>query len=100
MIIITIILKYWQKNKTQNKRRVNFSGRIILFLSDFGQKEVDFVKKKKKDWERIPKEPYRFPTIYPGEPLTAMRSEQTDPFGSYTGNAVNNEVPVQDADDL
>ncbi len=27
-------------------------------------------------------------------------SPQTDPFGSYTGNPLNGDVPVQDADDL
>ncbi len=58
------------------------------------------MKKSKKRQDSTPQEPYRFPRIYPGEPLAAMRSEKTDPFGSYTGNAVNNEVPVQDADDL
>ncbi len=33
----------------------------------------------------------------PPEPLQSL---DTDPFGSYTGNPIDNEVPVQDADDL
>ena len=54
----------------------------------------------KKMPSRDNKEKQYFPTILPGMPIEPLKSEQTDPFGSYTGNAVNNEVPVQDVDDL
>lgn len=46
----------------------------------------------------------QFPGIHPGMPLEEVReelkSEDTDPLGSYTGNPIDEEVPVQDVDDL
>ncbi len=42
----------------------------------------------------------QFPGLEKGMPMDEMKSEDTDPLGSYTGNPVNEEVPVQDADDL
>ena len=56
-------------------------------------------KKKKELPDKEKKMPYRFPTIYPGMPIETMQSK-TDPLGSYTGNEMNGDIPVQDADDL
>ncbi len=42
----------------------------------------------------------QFPGLEKGMPMDEMKSPDTDPLGSYTGNPVDDEVPVQDADDL
>lgn len=56
-------------------------------------------RKKKEKQEKAVGTPYRFPTVYPGMPIETMQSN-TDPLGSYTGNATDGQMPVQDADDL
>lgn len=42
----------------------------------------------------------QFPGLEKGMPMDEMKSPDTDPLGSYTGNPVDGGVPVQDADDL
>jgi hypothetical protein len=56
-------------------------------------------KQKKEEPKNEGKTPYRFPAMYPTVPVEEFRSK-TDPLGSYTGNEMNGETPVQDADDL
>ena len=58
------------------------------------------MKKNKKPSVKNTREPYRFPTVYPGMPIEPLQSVKTDPLGSYTGTPVDGGVPVQDADDL
>jgi hypothetical protein len=61
---------------------------------------ISLKNQDKKMPPRDKKEKMNCPTILSGIPVEPLKSEQTDPFGSYTGNAINNEIPVQDADDL
>ncbi len=58
------------------------------------------MKKGKKQVVNSTREPYRFPTIYPGMPIEPLQSVKSDPLGSYTGNPADGGVPIQDADDL
>ena len=58
------------------------------------------MKQNKKTPTKSNREPYRFPTVYPGLPIEPMQSVKTDPLGSYTGTPADGGVPVQDADDL
>ncbi len=62
------------------------------------------MKKNEKNKKKLPGNQainqMQFPGLEKGMPMDEMKSEDTDPLGSYTGNPVNDEVPVQDADDL
>ncbi len=62
------------------------------------------MKKNEKNKKKLPGNQainqVQFPGLEKGMPMDEMKSEDTDPLGSYTGNPVNEEVPVQDADDL
>ena len=57
-------------------------------------------EQEKKCPHRDQKDKKLCPSILNKLPIEPLKSEQTDPFGSYTGNAVNNEIPTQDVDDL
>ena len=57
-------------------------------------------KKKKKLPGDQGENALHFPSVQPGMPLQTMKAAKTDPLGSYTGNPVDDDVPVQDADDL
>lgn len=57
-------------------------------------------KRKKKLPGKNSADALQLPSIRPGMPLEPLKSEKTDPYGSYTGNPIYGEVPVQDADDL
>ncbi len=62
------------------------------------------MKKNEKNKKKLPGNQainqLQFPGLEKGMPMDEMKSEDTDPLGSYTGNPINEEVPVQDADDL
>lgn len=62
------------------------------------------MKKNEKNKKKLPGNQainqMQFPGLEKGMPMDEMKSPDTDPLGSYTGNPVNDEVPVQDADDL
>ncbi len=62
------------------------------------------MKKNEKNKKKLPGNQainqVQFPGLEKGMPMDEMKSEDTDPLGSYTGNPVNDEVPVQDVDDL
>ena len=62
------------------------------------------MKKNEKNKKKLPGNQainqMQFPGLEKGMPMDEMKSPDTDPLGSYTGNPVNDEMPVQDADDL
>lgn len=62
------------------------------------------MKENKKNKKKLPGNQainqLQFPGLDRTMPMEEMKSADTDPLGSYTGNPADGGVPVQDADDL